>query len=437
MNVGDKDIIWDEASPHQHTLILGLKDKQLVDELCHQVKYFNYTCISCNSLEEILETIHNNETHEKFNAIILDTEFCPTNEPEQLKEISKTIPIIFISEHDDVATRLFAVKAGSQAYFVRPLEFTSLIEKIDHVVTPPSESPPFRILIIEDSRTQANIVRLHLEQAGMITEIIMDPLKVIDVLNDFQPDLILLDLYMPTCSGIELAKVIRQHDPFVGIPIVFLSAEDDTDKQLIAISGGGDDFLTKPITPHHLIGAVIARAVRSRTLRSEMSEDSLTGLLNHTRILEQLDLEIARAKRNKDPLSFAMIDIDHFKMVNDSHGHPVGDRVIKGLARLLKQRLRKMDSIGRYGGEEFAIIFPQTAGEAVFKKLEEIRLGFSKLLHRSSDPLIEFSATFSIGLAQLTPEIDTLDKIVNGADKALYDAKANGRNCIVFFNPTQ
>jgi diguanylate cyclase (GGDEF)-like protein len=127
-----------------------------------------------------------------------------------------------------------------------------------------------------------------------------------------------------------------------------------------------------------------------------------------------------------------MLDIDNFKMVNDSHGHPVGDRVIKGLARLLKQRLRKIDSIGRYGGEEFAIIFPQSQGYNVYKKLDEIRRGFANLLHRSGDPSIEFSATFSVGLAELSIENDSVDKLVNAADKALYSAKEQGRNCIVF-----
>lgn len=423
----------EETLPYtsRHTLIIGLQDKQLVEEISEQVKYFGYACVACKTLEEIFQMM---EDPDEFGAIILDTEYCPDRNPDLLKTISQKTPIIFISQEDDVSTRLFAVKAGGQAYFVRPLEFTSLLEKIDEVITPPSESPPYRILIIEDSRTQATIIRQYLDQAGMITDVLIDPLQVTEMLLEFQPDLILMDLYMPICSGIELAKVIRQQDPFVSIPIVFLSAEEDTNKQLIAISGGGDDFLTKPITPNHLIMSVIARAVRSRTLRAEMIEDSLTGLLNHTRILEQLDLEIARAKRNKVPLSFAMIDIDYFKIINDSHGHPVGDRVIKGLARLLKQRLRKMDSIGRYGGEEFAVIFPQTEGIAVFKKLEEIRRGFSKLLHRSSDPLIEFSATFSIGLAQLSDKINSVDKLVQAADKALYLAKEQGRNCTVFYN---
>lgn len=417
--------------PH---LLVGLKDKQLAEEIIHQVKYFGYQSLACDSLQEILGKVQALPPIESYGAIILDTDYCEPGDLDKLKQLSDTVPIIFVSHHHDVATRLFAVKAGGRGYLVRPLEFTNLIEKIDQITTPVSEKIPYRILIVEDSRTQANIIQQHLETAGMITHILIDPLKINDALIEFQPDLILLDLYMPTCSGIDLAKVIRQQDMFVGIPIVYLSAEENVDKQLIAIRGGGDDFLTKPIVPQYLNDAVAARAARSRTLRAEMIMDSLTETLNHTRILEQLELEIARAKRNQTPLSFTMIDIDHFKSINDSHGHPVGDRVIKGLARLLKQRLRKSDSIGRYGGEEFAIILPQTDPETFYAKLDEIRRSFSKLLHRSSDPLVEFSATFSAGLAKLDDNINSVDELVQAADKALYEAKAKGRNCIVVNN---
>lgn len=412
-------------------LLIGLKDKQLTEEIIHQVDYFGYASIPFDSLAGIIE--HVNTHHESFGALLLDTQFCEPADLDTLKILSEKVPIIFISRQHDVRTRLFAVKAGGRGFLVRPLEFTNLIEKIDQLTTPVSEKIPYRILIVEDSRTQAHFINQHLENAGMITEILIDPLKINDALIEFQPDLILLDLYMPACSGIDLARVIRQQDMFVGIPIVYLSAEEDLNKQLIAIRGGGDDFLTKPIVPQYLIDAVAAKAQRSRILRAEMIMDSLTETLNHTRILEQLELEIARAKRNKTPLTFAMIDIDHFKTINDSHGHPVGDRVIKGLARLLKQKLRKSDSIGRYGGEEFAIILPQTEPEAFYAKLDEIRRSFSKLLHRSSDPLIEFSGTFSAGLAQLGGDINTVDEIVQAADKALYEAKAKGRNCLVLY----
>lgn len=410
-------------------LIVGLKDKQLTEEIIHQVNYFGYLSVPAESLANVIELVDSNQ-EKAFGAVLLDTQFCLAGDLDRLKILSEKVPIIFISHHHDVATRLFAVKAGGRGFLVRPLEFTNLIEKIDQLTTPSSEQIPYRILIVEDSRTQAQVINQHLKNAGMITEVLIDPLKINEALVEFQPDLILLDLYMPTCSGIDLARVIRQQDMFVGIPIVYLSAEEDLNKQLTAIRSGGDGFLTKPIAEQYLIDAVGARAQRSRTLRAEMIMDSLTETLNHTRILEQLELEIARAKRNKTALSFAMIDIDHFKTINDSHGHPVGDRVIKGLARLLKQRLRKSDSIGRYGGEEFAIILPQTEPETFYAKLDEIRRAFSNLLHRSSDPLIEFSATFSAGIAQLGGNIQTVDDIVQAADKALYDAKAKGRNCI-------
>ena len=163
-----------------------------------------------------------------------------------------------------------------------------------------------------------------------------------------------------------------------------------------------------------------------------MIQDSLTGLLNHTRVLEQLDLEIARASRENEDLSFVMIDIDHFKAVNDQYGHPIGDRVIRSLARLLKQRLRKSDSIGRYGGEEFAVILPKTDPKMAGALINEIRESFSKIQHKSnSEELPEFTCTFSAGVAHITEKLNSVDSLCQAADKALYAAKHSGRNCVV------
>jgi PleD family two-component response regulator len=143
---------------------------------------------------------------------------------------------------------------------------------------------------------------------------------------------------MPGASGQEIAKVIRQQDAYLSIPIVFLSAESDIGRQREAMSLGGDEFLHKPIQPEHLVSAVRSRVIRYRALRALMVRDSLTGLLNHTSYKERLRAEVARAKRQNKMLSVAIIDIDHFKNVNDTYGHPAGDRVIKNLSRLLKQR---------------------------------------------------------------------------------------------------
>lgn len=410
----------------QHILV-GIADKNLSEEIINQVRYFNYTCTVFNSLAEIHLLLKQHPPH-TFQAILLDTTFCENHSEENIKDISEQVPIIFLSSDDSVKNRLFAVKSGGSAYLLYPIEFTQLIEKIDQITLHRRENMPYRILIVEDSRTQAKFIQKYLEEAGMITEIVLNPYEINTILQAFQPELILMDLYMPECSGFELTKMIRQQDPYTSIPIVYLSSEDNLDKQLYAITMGGDDFLTKPIDPAHLVLSLSARAQRARALRAEMIQDGLTGLLNHTRILEQLDLEIARAKRNALPLAFAMIDIDFFKKINDNHGHPVGDKVIKSVARLLKQRLRKTDSIGRYGGEEFAIILPQTTATMIYPLMEEIRIGFSKLLHQSRDPLVEFTVTLSGGLADFSSKNHSVSHLIQAADNALYLAKERGRN---------
>ncbi|MEO6421219.1 MAG: diguanylate cyclase, partial [Candidatus Nitrotoga sp.] len=302
-----------------------------------------------------------------------------------------------------------------------------LVDKLDNLilVKPPA---PYRVMIVDNLESLTAYYATVLEQAGMVVKVINNPVDVIIQMLEFAPDLILLDLYMPKCSGLELAKVIRQFDAFVSIPIVFLSAESDLDIQLFAIGLGGDDFLTKPIQPQHLISSVTSRIRRSLILRSFMVRDSLTGLLNHTSIQDHLDHEIVRSKRQGTPLAYAMVDIDYFKQVNDTYGHQVGDRVIKSLSRLLKQRLRRTDIVGRYGGEEFAVILSNADGIAAMEVLDIIREDFSRLRHLANGK--EFLVTFSCGIADVCYFSD-LSKLGAAADKALFKAKLAGRNQVV------
>jgi diguanylate cyclase (GGDEF)-like protein len=159
-----------------------------------------------------------------------------------------------------------------------------------------------------------------------------------------------------------------------------------------------------------------------------MVRDGLTGLLNHTETKGQLSIELARAKRREAPLAFAMIDLDNFKTVNDTYGHPTGDRVLKNLSRLLQQRLRKTDVIGRYGGEEFAVILIDTDGSTAFEVLDEIRAGFGQILQLSGN--VEFSTTFSCGIA-VFPDYPDAASLNAAADRALYEAKNSGRNQVI------
>lgn len=417
------------TSRNNRLVFLVKEDVELAKDLMLQISYFGYNVRIFTNLVELKAAVQTSIPAVIIIDIVsLEGGFAGAEAIAALqREQPMPIPIMFISVRSDLPARLMAVRAGSYAYFTKPIEISALIDKLDALTVHPAPDP-YRILIIEDEPTLAAYYSLTLEQAGMVTSVMLDPLHIMQPLVEFRPDLILMDIYMPTCSGLELAAVIRQLEAYVSIPIVYLSTETNVDKQLTAMSLGGDDFLIKPIHPDHLIKAVASRAQRSRILRSFMVRDSLTGLLNHTKTKEQLAIELSRAQRQSTPLTFAMIDIDHFKSVNDSYGHTVGDRVIKSLARLLQQRLRKTDCIGRYGGEEFAVILPCTDAVAARIVLDELRNGFAQIRHQFTGK--EFSVTFSCGLATYPDYVDSAS-LSDAADRALYTAKSLGRNQVV------
>lgn len=404
-------------------------ERALAESLKAQLSYFGYEVSLFSRLEDFRLAMQSNPEV----VVLIDAAFPESGQGgiETMKEMQRgrdiPLPVIFLAAHDEFASRLAAARAGGIAYLGKPVNLGILIDKLD-ALTSNLTPAPYRILIVDDSEELTAYYTAVLEQAGMAVRVVNNPLDVMGPLLEFMPDLILADIYMPGCDGMELARVIRQLDAFVGIPIVFLSAEGDLDKQLFAMGLGADDFLTKPIWPQHLVSSISSRVERSLRLRSFMVRDSLTGLLNHTAIKDQLDREMAQTKRRKTPLSFAMVDIDHFKQVNDVYGHPAGDRVIKSLSRLLKQRLRETDLVGRYGGEEFAVILSNTDAAMAAKVLDAIRQDFAQLRHQAG--ALEFSATFSCGIADISCSSEAA-KLCDAADKALYKAKHAGRNRVV------
>jgi diguanylate cyclase (GGDEF)-like protein len=412
--------------PLRKPVYLALQDQERAERLAKQLEFFGLLAQSFGSVEAFRAALR--ERHPA--AIVMEIDFAGPGVGLQLAQqlqqgLEQKLPVLFFShEETDTPRRLAAVRAGGEEFFSGTLDASRLLEKIEEL-TRTAHYEPYRVLIVDDSRAQATHTERVLNSAGVVTRTLTEPIKAMAHLAEFQPDLIILDMYMPECIGTELAKVIRQHERYVSVPIIYLSAEDDLDKQLDAMSEGGDDFLTKPIKPRHLIATVRTRAARARSLKARMVRDSLTGLFNHTHTLQLLEDAGSRARRDGRPLSFAMLDIDHFKKVNDTYGHPMGDRVIKSLALFLKQRLRKTDHIGRYGGEEFAVVLPDTGAEAAVRVLEDIRRRFAEINFPAQPH--DLSCTFSCGIAELHEGMD-VNTLSMRADQALYRAKHGGRN---------
>jgi len=334
--------------------------------------------------------------------------------------------LLIFSEQDDFGLRIQAAQQHADDFFISPLDVPNMMSRIAELLEQSSGSNG-RVYIIDDDMMLAEHYELVLNAIGIETQVNKHPQKIIEELINFQPDLILMDMYMPQYSGAELAGVIRQYPQLRRLPIVFLSSEQNRGLQNRALSHGADDFITKPIDDNQLAKAVRVRLARSLQIKNLIEKDSLTGLIKHGAIKEAAGLEYERSERSGKPLSIVMLDIDHFKKVNDDFGHATGDVVITALATLLRKRIRKTDRAGRYGGEEFMLVLPDCDKNQAQLLTKQILENFVLLHFNTTDR--PFSCSFSAGVASTAEnKLDNAEQLINKADRALYRAKHAGRN---------
>ncbi len=294
---------------------------------------------------------------------------------------------------------------------------------------------PSPILIIDDvDASRAELVRL-VESLGHSTISTSSPLEGLRLVQRENPSLVLLDLIMPEFDGFKIAAAIKASPRFV--PVMLLTGLDDLESKRRGQLAGADDFLTKPLHPIEL-QIRIAAMLRIKTLTDALDDanrrlaeladtDALTGIANRRRFDAVWAHEYARAGRYRRPISALMVDVDHFKSVNDTHGHTVGDRVLRAVADGLLETLRQTDQLGRVGGEEFAVIAPEVAasgalvlGERLRRRVEQLEIPVDGTVLRVT---VSVGAVAWDGVAPIDG-----DGLFKRADDALYQAKRNGRN---------
>lgn len=417
----------EEMSAGRKPVYLCFSDPLQGNVLKEQLSFFGIPVSCYQNASELERSI----SYRIPAAIVVDTQF--ENQGVEIitsiqKELRQAIPVLFYSKDEpSIESRLEVVRANGIAFYTGQLDFGLLVESLMGIYAMRNEAH-FKVLVVDDSKSQALYAEKTLNQAGIFTRSVIQPLEVLKAIEEFSPDAILMDMYMPGCTGPEIAQVIRQQSKYDAIPILYLSAESDIDKQLDAVGLGGDDFLTKPVPKEVLISTVRNRCKRHRGLRDQLVRDGLTGLFDHNHILDILKHEIGLVHASEQPLCFVMIDLDRFKQVNDQYGHSMGDRVLRALALYMRQRFRITDAIGRYGGEEFALVLPNTSAENAYNLLEEVRHGFEQLVHQDGQNQIR--VTFSCGVAQLQPGED-MTELSQRADAAMYEAKNAGRNRVI------
>ncbi len=413
-----------ERRESTYVLILGAPGDATPAPLQEALNGYGYRCHVIHTALDIPA-----ELSQGANGVMLAD---ISNGDEHLKIARKTLalshlPLILTSSNTGFDARLRAVKSGATVFLPKPFETEELVERLGFLEEAKYERP-YRVVIAEDDGPLASFYQLTLEHAGMETRVVRRPSKLLDTLSGFDPDLIIMDLYMPECTGLELAQIVRQFPAYTTVPILFLSTESRLDLQLRARHLGADDFLPKPLLPGQLLSAITSRANRCRDLKKLTDRDSLTGLLNLTNILRNLEREMSVASRSQQPVAFAMVDIDHFKSVNDTYGHVVGDQVIMRVTHLIRNRLRRVDYVGRYGGEEFAVVMPNTDAAQAKEVMDKLREAAGELEHKAEQGA--FHVTFSCGIS-IYPQYKSVLEVAEAADGALYKAKHAGRNQVM------
>jgi two-component system, cell cycle response regulator len=303
---------------------------------------------------------------------------------------------------------------------------------------------PGRILVVDDNEDNIEIIAARLRYRGYEILEARDGEQALSHVRDNAPDLILLDVMLPDIDGYEISRRIKGADDLPFIPIILVTARDSTQDKVAGLDAGADDYLTKPINFPEL-EARVRSMLRIKRLQDELAEknlelerlsisDGLTGLYNHRHIHGLLADEYERASRTNDCMSVAMLDLDHFKRVNDTYGHQAGDRVLVELADILRESARDIDRLGRYGGEEFMALLPETCIDDAAVFVERVR---REVARRPFDIGREepLRMTISAGVATYPHgSIDSVEALVRCADEALYAAKADGRDRIVRFD---
>ena len=296
-----------------------------------------------------------------------------------------------------------------------------------------------RILIAEDSSVQRQILTSVLEEWGYEVVSAEDGNEAWNLLrNGNAPQLALLDWIMPEMDGTEVCQKVRERGNEPYTYLILLTSLDEKTNTVKGLDAGADDYLTKPFDPHELrarlrVGERMLEIQRElitarEELRLQATQDALTGMLNRRLVLDILERELTRGQRLELPLAVLMIDIDHFKAVNDTYGHQAGDAVLKEVAARVSTTVRPYDSVGRYGGEEFLVILPGCDEPRAQIVAERLCCVVSReVVHTSA---AEISVTLSLGLA-LSAQGETSERLVHAADRALYEAKRNGRNRVV------
>ena len=414
-------------------------DTDLLQHHAQALTDAGYAVIALQDVKQLAETVR----QEQPLAVICDMEF-PEGETagadyiQQVRqEQGASFPVLFISAYDNFSNRLAAVRAGSSHYLAKPVSAEKLCQMLATLLQKP-EQDPYRVMLIDDDNDVLRFYRQILKLAGYQVYCCQQPKQALQLILRHLPELVLIDLHMPECHGLELGQIIRQHSELIDTPLVFMSADESVDEKLAAVRLAGDEFILKPIAPWRLLMVVEARVKRSRLLRQQKRQlmrqpelmqqlDTLTALPT----LRQLQRDIAVLQQQQLPFYLLKLDINKFHLVNDVYGHSTGDLLLQTAAWRLAQQLETEDKLYRQNGDEFWLLLPTDDTASVNKLAEKLLFQLSQY---TDDLLKDINLTASIGICRPENHSEQADTLLQQANMALHEAKKNSGYQIRHYN---
>jgi len=430
----------------QPLLLIVESDRQLSEQLATEAAHWGIRAEIATDLATAREMIDEQDPQ----AVLLDPAISQSSKRglvllAELTRRTPPVPVLVFSAQDSLSTRLEVARLGGRTFLQKPLPAEQVLEAVTQVLQL-AEHATSRVMVVDDDPKMLAILRSLLEPWGMKVKTLDNPQNFWETLEAFAPDLLILDVEMPQVSGIELCQVVRNDSRWNGLPVIFLTIHTDPTvvNQLFAV--GADDFVSKPVIGTELVSRIINRLERLKLLSHLAQTDLVTGVANRHKSTQELEQLLHRAKQHQQPVSVAIIAVQHFQELSDCYGHKFGDALLHQIGQLFLQSLRSEDVISRWGRAEFILGMYGMSKRDGIQRLGEVLAslrqqefltpeclledGSLSEVRRRLETSPELRLTFNAGIAQYPGDGTSLPSLYRSADAALTKAKACGDGCI-------
>ncbi len=350
----------------------------------------------------------------------------------ELGALTPPIPVLVLTGTGTFTDRVQAARLGSRAFLLKSLAPAQVLDAVEQFRAR-DRLRATRVLVVDDDPAVLDSMRALLAGHDLEVSTLADPLRFWETLQEVAPELLILDVDMPAINGLELCRTVRNDPRWNRLAVIFATARTDAATIAEVFDAGADDYVPKPIVGPELLGRVANRLERIRLYRAQAETDYLTGLDNRAKATDGLTQLLALADRYSEPLAVAMLDVDTLKLINDRHGHPAGDSVLRRLGEHLRRDFRGTDVVGRWGGEEFIVgMYGMTRQNGV-KRLTGTLQRFGQEQFTGSQGTLQ--ASFSAGVAEYPRDGRDLASVARVADETLYRAKTAGRCRVLEASP--